>query len=162
MRNFRTKMLLAQLFLTNCPHLSRAQLHCTERSPHTRLRQRMACTHAIQGGNEDAIVCDDMWTCPKLPHPKSRRVGWRGGDAVRVLTLPFAPRVSVSNHAPESFLVDSPAPRRETVEPEQLSHRHDSVARRRGRHPGTHAVQGEHLYFSFGQTCHPSERPFCC
>ena len=45
----------------------------------------------------------------------------------------------------KSILVDTPAPRRQAVEPEQLPHRHDPGAWRSGGYPRTHPVQGDLL-----------------
>lgn len=42
-------------------------------------------------------------------------------------------------------LVDPPTSRRQVVEPEQLSHRHDSSARRSRGHPRAHTLQGHLL-----------------
>ena len=70
----------------------------------------------------------------------------------------------------EPVLVDSPAPRRKAVEPEQLPHGHDPGPRRGGGHPGTHPLQG-HLLPHLGGTLLVSSlsrakglgaREFCC
>ncbi len=49
----------------------------------------------------------------------------------------------------ESVLVDPPEARWQTVEPEQLPHRHDPSSGRRGGHPGTHTLQ-RHLLSHLG------------
>lgn len=49
----------------------------------------------------------------------------------------------------ESVLVDPPEARRQTVEPEQLPHRHDPGSGRRGGHPRTHTLQ-RHLFPHLG------------
>jgi hypothetical protein len=51
----------------------------------------------------------------------------------------------------KSFLVDSPAPRWQTVELEQLPYRHDSSSWWRGRHLRTHLIQG-HLLPDVGRS----------
>ena len=50
----------------------------------------------------------------------------------------------------EPVLVDSPATRRQTVEPQQLSHGHDTSPRRGGGYTGTHPVQGHLLPYLGG------------